>query len=324
MTRHQARQRHRAQTHPYHPVLVPMLILLSTGLPTGLQAAGDLAAGICYQIDEQSQVLQVYATVENTGTTVIDQGGSYTIGGTSVRILRIDGTLLAAPHWQLSPGEVATAARRLELPFNAGNLYHSLGSTVTAPQDTNPGNNVFTLFPKSPVSGTELRRLEPHFKCRFETWRRTELTPWQGPSGGEGGSVLVDSPILDSSLTRVSEIRVCAGTYVDSVQIVHQLLPGAPAGLGGTSFSRHGGPGGTCRTFTIKPGDFVTRIDGRYGRFVTRLCVYTQNEGMLGCSGSGGGQGTYQYLAPPGMEIAGFGGRSGRFLDAIGVIFRGR
>lgn len=324
MTR-QAQRNDWARTHRFHPAFGPMLMLMAVCLPTPLQAAGDLAAGICYQINDVSGVLEVYATFENTGTTVIDQGASYTVEGTSPpNVYRKDGTLLAAPHWELSPGEGSTSNRRLELPFAPGNLYYSLGSSVTAPQDTNPNNNVFTLFPKSPVSGADLRQLEPQFKCRFGTWRRMELTPWQGPSGGEGGSELVDSPILDSSLTRVSEIRVCAGTYVDSVQITHKLLPGAPAGLAGTSFPRHGGPGGTCRNFTIKPGDFVTRIDGRYGKFVTRLCLHSHDEGALGCTGAGGGQGTFQYLAPPGMEIAGFGGRAGLFVDAIGVIFRAR
>jgi hypothetical protein len=46
------------------------------------------------------------------------------------------------------------------------------------------------------------------------------------------------------------------------------------------------------------------------------------DKGKTITAGGPGGDADYTYEAPPGFEIAGFYGRSGEFVDAIGVVLR--
>jgi hypothetical protein len=132
-----------------------------------------------------------------------------------------------------------------------------------------------------------------------------------GPSGGYGGSPFVDS--IPSSAVP-SEILIHSGSYVDALQMVLQL-PNGQIGY----MDRHGGDGGDDDTFDLRDGEYITAIGGRYGQYVDSIQFYT-NMRISTIYGGSGGEADYYYEAPPGWQIVGFYGRSGDFVDAIGVV----
>jgi hypothetical protein len=130
-----------------------------------------------------------------------------------------------------------------------------------------------------------------------------------GPSGGLGGSPFYDTNVPDNS--RVLEVRVRHGSWIDAVQVVHDR----------GELSHHGGSGGRLSRFTLAQGEHIRAIGGRYGRFVDSIRILTDRRSSPIYGGSGGSVEFY-YEAPEGFEIVGFLGRSGAYLDSIGVIMR--
>jgi hypothetical protein len=60
-----------------------------------------------------------------------------------------------------------------------------------------------------------------------------------------------------------------------------------------------------------------------YALIVASLTIHIRtSHGRVLSGGSNGGVDGYVYQAPPGFEIAGFFGRSGEVMDAIGVVLR--
>ncbi|WP_197288541.1 jacalin-like lectin [Nocardia sp. NRRL S-836] len=113
---------------------------------------------------------------------------------------------------------------------------------------------------------------------------------------------------------RVTGVSLRAGTRVDQVGI---------ALIDGTSFT-HGGTGGTAQQLTLAPGEHLTSVtlhsgqrDGRTRIFFAR---FTTNTGRT-LSGGTQTPDAVTYTAPAGFQIAGFHGRAGSELDALGVIF---
>jgi hypothetical protein len=132
-----------------------------------------------------------------------------------------------------------------------------------------------------------------------------------GPSGGYGGSPFVDSV---PSGAVPSEILIRSGTYVDTLQMVLQLPNGQIEYM-----DRHGGNGGDADSFDLRDGEYITAIGGRYGQYVDSIQFYT-NMRISTIYGGSGGDADYYYEAPPGWQIVGFYGRSGDYVDAIGVV----
>ena len=64
----------------------------------------------------------------------------------------------------------------------------------------------------------------------------------------------------------------------------------------------------------------MTEIHGRSGTFVDSLVIITST-GHTYSFGGGGGP-TFRYVVPPNRSITGFCGRSGIYIDAIGVVIR--
>ena len=88
-----------------------------------------------------------------------------------------------------------------------------------------------------------------------------------------------------------------------------------------TTKPRHGGSGGNPKDFKLAPGEYIIEVGGKYGRFIDSFWIKT-NQGKTEKWGGGGGNVNFTYHAPPGTRIFGFFGRSGVFLDSIGVIMR--
>lgn len=75
----------------------------------------------------------------------------------------------------------------------------------------------------------------------------------------------------------------------------------------------------------LEEGEYVTTIEVKHGRYVTRLSFTTNKGRTLGpCGGGGtlflGGKGGEETTvhAPEGDMLVGIRGRSGKYLDAIG------
>jgi len=138
---------------------------------------------------------------------------------------------------------------------------------------------------------------------------------FSGPSGGYGGNYFKDPVSIEYQ--NLIEIRVRSGAYIDSIQTVYNDR----MGQGRYVKSQNGGNGGQLSVFKLQPGEYITRISGKYGAFVDSLTVYT-SKGRQKRWGGTGGNAHYNYVAPPGTKIHGFFGRSGKFVDAIGVIYK--
>jgi len=141
--------------------------------------------------------------------------------------------------------------------------------------------------------------------------------PVEGYSGGTGGVDFNDEPFISRG-SGVVEVRIRSGSRVDAVQMLLQDPKGNQYEL-----PWHGGGGGQPHTFRMNPGQFVTKIYGRYGSGVDHIHVVT-NLGEIGDGGGDGGGADYVYEVPDRYQIVGFYGRSGDKIDAIGIVYQPR
>jgi hypothetical protein len=132
-------------------------------------------------------------------------------------------------------------------------------------------------------------------------------------AGGNGGSEFKDSEIPLRS--RISEIRIHCGAFLDSIQAVYILQEG-------TLFEGpvHGGNGGRSYAFKLDPDEYVTGISGRYGNNIDSIVIITNKRTSQKFGGNGGGN-NFKIDVPAGAQGVGFFGRSGNYLDAIGLAY---
>jgi len=132
-------------------------------------------------------------------------------------------------------------------------------------------------------------------------------------AGGRGGTAFGDLNVPGPS--RVLEVRVFSGDEVDSVQMIYGLPDGRM--LEGP---RHGGPGGRLNVFRLDPDEYITGISGRCGIYVDSIRIHT-NKRTSPLFGGGGGSQDYRIDVERGSRAVGFIGRSGEFVDAVGLAF---
>lgn len=143
-----------------------------------------------------------------------------------------------------------------------------------------------------------------------------------GPSGGTGGGAFLDEV---PGGTTVGALVIRSGDLINSVQFLHVDDDGVVV-----ESKAHGGLGGTARTVPLGENTAIVGISGRYGIFVDFLEIRTAIRDQSGAFqksetlkfGGKGGAANFFYQAPPGYEIVGFLGRSGKGVDAIGAVFR--
>ena len=109
-------------------------------------------------------------------------------------------------------------------------------------------------------------------------------------------------------------VQVSSGSFVYSLQMVLQL-PGGQI----TYMDKHGGDGGNAATFSLRDGEYINAISGSYGQYVDSIRFHT-NLRVSPTYGGNGGDADYYYAAPPGWQIVGLYGRSGAYIDAVGVV----
>uniref|UniRef100_A0A2P2IXV7 Pentatricopeptide repeat-containing protein n=2 Tax=Rhizophora mucronata TaxID=61149 RepID=A0A2P2IXV7_RHIMU len=123
----------------------------------------------------------------------------------------------------------------------------------------------------------------------------------------------------DGLYSTVRHVVIAHGAGIDSIQIEYDMK--------GTSIwsEKHGGAGGD-RTDKVKldyPDEFLTSLHGHYGKIsewspvVIRSLTFESNRRTYGPFGVE--QGTYFSSPMAGDKIVGFHGRSGWYLDAIGI-----
>jgi hypothetical protein len=131
--------------------------------------------------------------------------------------------------------------------------------------------------------------------------------------GGNGGDSFFDTNIPNGA--RVREVHIYSGAYVDAVQMQYSLPDGRTL-MG----PRHGGPGGQLSIFNIDSDEIILGISGRYGTFIDSLQISTTKRNSPVFGGSGGAR-EYRINIPDGNQAIGFVGRSGDYLDAIGLSY---
>jgi hypothetical protein len=131
--------------------------------------------------------------------------------------------------------------------------------------------------------------------------------------GGTGGNPFQDAAIPSNA--RISEVRIASGSFVDSVQLAYTLPDGRTA-----TGSLHGGTGGQVSTLRLDSDESIVAISGRYGQNIDSLRIHTNKRTSSLYGGSGGRQ-DFRIEVPSGNQVIGFIGRSGRYLDAIGLIY---
>jgi len=131
--------------------------------------------------------------------------------------------------------------------------------------------------------------------------------------GGSGGSVFVDGDIPEGA--EILEVRVHAGDFVDSVQMIYTLRDGRTQ-----EAARHGGNGGRTASFRLEQGEYIVGLSGRCGTYVDSFQIHT-NRRTSQVFGGRGGERDFRIDVPDGNRATGFAGRSGEYLDAIGLTY---
>jgi len=131
--------------------------------------------------------------------------------------------------------------------------------------------------------------------------------------GGLGGSPFADLNPPDAS--RIVEVRIRSGEMVDSVQVVYGLINGRTV-LG----PQHGGSGGGLNSFRLDIDEHIIGLAGRYGRNLDSLRIIT-NKRTSQTFGGRGGTSDFRIDVPSGYLVIGFAGRSGVYVDAIGLTY---
>ena len=108
---------------------------------------------------------------------------------------------------------------------------------------------------------------------------------------------------------KMVQVSIRSGDYIDSLQVLYE---------GGGASPVHGGEGGTLKVFRLAPDECLVGVAGRFSGYVIESLRMRTNKGRIQGWGPTGAS-SFSYGAPEGMCISGFFGRSGMYLDAVGV-----
>jgi hypothetical protein len=97
---------------------------------------------------------------------------------------------------------------------------------------------------------------------------------WTGTRAGGGGGAAFDGSHSVND-ARLKEVRVWVDAYVNGIELVYDLQ--------GQTFSTGcvGRPWGTGtqKTFSLRPGEFITKVEGRSGWYLDQLWFTTNTGG---------------------------------------------
>jgi len=146
-----------------------------------------------------------------------------------------------------------------------------------------------------------------------------------GPTGGGDGTPF-DTLEGRGATARPVRIRIRADRFLDAIQVDYR--EGGRTSTG----ERHGGGGGNPAELRLGRNEYVTSVSGRRGSLVDYIVIDTNQRKRALSAGyrlryfepRSPFNAEYRFDAPEGCEIAGFFGRSGSYVDALGVIYRAR
>ncbi|WP_321787855.1 jacalin-like lectin [Burkholderia pyrrocinia] len=136
--------------------------------------------------------------------------------------------------------------------------------------------------------------------------------PVAGPVYGATGA---GASFTDSGGGALTGVNVRGGWWLDNIQGVRASGTLAP----------HGGAGGSAAGFTVPAGQYLVRMYGIAGdSAITQISFVTNTGQTFGPYGQNQGQTRttpFDYTVPTGMQIVGFTGSAGQYLNAIGVLY---
>jgi hypothetical protein len=123
---------------------------------------------------------------------------------------------------------------------------------------------------------------------------------------------------MDSTIpfgARIMEIRVQGARFIDGIQAVYALPDGSVF-----EGPYHGGRGGNSNVFRLEDDEYIIGISGRFGDYLDSIRIHTNLRTSPQFGGSGGRQ-DFRIDVPTGNQAVALFGRSGRYLDALGLSY---
>jgi 1-phosphatidylinositol phosphodiesterase len=128
--------------------------------------------------------------------------------------------------------------------------------------------------------------------------------------GGEGGGAWDSDSSETVNQGHVSKVSICHGAYIDSIRLYYAGKPG----------KKFGGQGGRCDSWSVPPGEFITNIVVRHGKFIDSLQFVT-NMGTESDSYGGSGGKEETIGDGHGGPLRTVKARSGKFVDSLEFVF---
>ena len=148
-----------------------------------------------------------------------------------------------------------------------------------------------------------------------------------GPSGGPGGSEfriwppIEDGFTLDTTPFEIAGLIFNTGSYIDAMQVIYRNVQTGDMVVS----DKVGGNGGMkAPPFELAQDEYITNFLGWAGDYVNSLAVFIIGLSQPVVFGSPETTTNFEYTWEPTEEVIGFWGRSGAYIDAIGVLVRHR
>lgn len=132
--------------------------------------------------------------------------------------------------------------------------------------------------------------------------------------GQNGGTPFNDVDVTTylQDRTRISQVQLRAGAYVDKIITTYETAKGK------SWVKSAGGPNGTLSSpLQLQQGQSVRTLLVRAGNYIDKIGI-AASDGRYIIGGENGGV-RHDWTAPSGAIVMGFHGRAGSFLDKIGV-----
>jgi len=130
-------------------------------------------------------------------------------------------------------------------------------------------------------------------------------------AGSRGGTPFADSEIPLGA--KISAVHIWSGNVIDRIQLIYSLRDGSIF-----EGAIHGGSGGNRQVFRLTDNEYIIGISGRYGEVLDSLRIHT-NRRTSSLFGGRGGDRNFNIEIPTGNQAIGLKGRSGKYLDAVGL-----
>ena len=125
---------------------------------------------------------------------------------------------------------------------------------------------------------------------------------------------------LKFSAYQLTSFTIRSGAYIDGISLTYNGGKAEPVAV------ICGGRGGSPRTITLRQGEYIVRVMGKYNRFVEYLYIQTAGVSSPQYVEFGNkntaAQGYFDYQAVAGTKIGNFIVKGGQFVDALGVVIQ--